>query len=199
MYAFFEPSCSVLHEVGANGSEFSLVSAAFIESDAPLSTIGLSCSLIKWILFVSHKVSVNQEPRVPESRGQASNPPRGAIPRGHLREVKKTKSRERVLGATVSGPRVPRFPDDLLRLSDRKKELGEVNGDPEHPSPGRGVPGAASSSPSGTRLPRGPTEGSSGRECSGLRAAAPKHSLPGYLVFADHRGTRVLGDHCSWP
>ena len=76
---------------------------------------------------------MNQELGVPESRGQTSNPPRGAIPRGLLRRVKKIKSRERALGATVSGPRVPKFPDALRSLSARKKVLGEVYGDPRAP------------------------------------------------------------------
>ena len=76
---------------------------------------------------------MNQEPGVPESRGQASNPPRGAIPRSLLREVKKIKSWERALGATVSGPQVPRFPDDLRSLSAGRIVLGEVYGDPRAP------------------------------------------------------------------
>ena len=74
-----------------------------------------------------------QEPGVPESRGQANNPPRGAIPRGLLREVKKIKSRERTLGAAVSGPRIPKFPDDLRSLSTGKKMLREVYGDLQAP------------------------------------------------------------------
>ena len=76
---------------------------------------------------------MNQEPGVPESRGQASNPPRGAILQSLLRGVKKIKSRERALGATVSGPRVPKFPDDLRSLSTGKKVLGEVYSGPRAP------------------------------------------------------------------
>ena len=78
-------------------------------------------------------MSVNQEPGVPEPLGQASSPPRGAIPRSFPREVKKIKSREMALGATVSGPRVPKFPNDLRSLSAGKKVLGEVYGDPRAP------------------------------------------------------------------
>ena len=40
------------------------------------------------------------------------------------------------------------------------------------------MPGVASGGPLGTQVSRGPIEGSSGRECSGLRAAAPEHSVP---------------------
>ena len=76
---------------------------------------------------------MNQEPGVPESRGQASNPPHGAILRCLLREVKKIKSRERALRATVSGPRVPKFPNDLRSLGAGKKVFGKVYGGPRAP------------------------------------------------------------------
>ena len=70
-----------------------------VDDEGPIRSLWAIACQWAWGLL-----SVNQEPGVPESRVQASNPSRGAIPRSLLREVKKIESRERALGAIVSGP-----------------------------------------------------------------------------------------------